>query len=109
MLAAVTCGIYVGWRAPVLTTATTRLQSFAVWENLIFLLNALLFVLVGLQLGVITDDADGSLLDLVGYATVVSLVVIVVRIAWVNVTTYSSARSTGGRASGRGAAAGASG
>jgi monovalent cation/hydrogen antiporter len=87
VLAAVTCGIYVGWRAPVLTTATTRLQSFAVWENLIFLLNALLFVLVGLQLGVITDDADGSLLDLVGYATVVSLVVIVVRIAWVNVTT----------------------
>jgi CPA1 family monovalent cation:H+ antiporter len=71
----------------VLTTATTRLQSFAVWETLIFLLNALLFVLVGLQLGVITDEADGSLLDLVGYATAVSLVVIGVRIAWVNVTT----------------------
>ena len=50
VLAAVTAGIYLGWRAPELITPETRLQSTAVWEILVFLLNATLFILVGLQL-----------------------------------------------------------
>ena len=55
MLAAVTAGIYLGWHTPELTTAQVRLQGVAVWEILQFLLNALLFVLVGLQLPVVID------------------------------------------------------
>ena len=50
VLAAVTAGIYLGWHAPELTTPQVRLQGLAVWEILTFVLNALLFVLVGLQL-----------------------------------------------------------
>src|SRR5919106_157145 len=50
ILAAVTVGIYMGWYTPELTTAQMRLQGTAVWEILFFLLNALLFALVGLQL-----------------------------------------------------------
>ena len=50
MLAAVTAGIYLGWHTPELTTAQVRLQGVAVWEIVQYLLNALLFVLVGLQL-----------------------------------------------------------
>ena len=37
-----------------------RLQGFAVWEMLVFLLNALLFVLIGLQLPLILDGLAGE-------------------------------------------------
>ena len=43
VLAAVTAGIYLGWRTPELTSVQTRLQSEAVWEILVFVINALLF------------------------------------------------------------------
>ena len=52
MIAAVTSGIYLGWHAPELMRPETRLQSLAVWEILVFLMNAFLFALVGLQLPV---------------------------------------------------------
>ena len=58
VLAAVTAGIYLGWRAPELVSPQTRLQSTAVWEILVFLLNATLFILIGLQLPVIVDGLD---------------------------------------------------
>ncbi|MGI8594897.1 MAG: cation:proton antiporter, partial [Solirubrobacteraceae bacterium] len=86
VLAAVTAGIFLGWRAPVLTTATTRLQAGAVWEILIFLLNATLFVLVGLQLGSILDGLSGrSTGELLGYAAAVCAVVVVTRLVWMQV------------------------
>src|SRR5881409_3031051 len=55
VLAAVTAGIYLGWHTPELTTSQVRLQGQAVWEIVQYLLNALLFVLVGLQLPVVVD------------------------------------------------------
>src|SRR5207248_11560921 len=48
VLAVVAAGVYVGWHTPELTTPETRLQGDAFWEILTFLLNGLLFVLVGL-------------------------------------------------------------
>ena len=60
VLAAVTAGIYLGWFTPELTTAQVRLQSVAVWEIVQYLLNALLFVLVGLQLPVVVDALEAS-------------------------------------------------
>ena len=55
VLAAVTAGVYLGWHTPELTSAQVRLQGLAVWEIVQYLLNALLFVLVGLQLPVVID------------------------------------------------------
>jgi Na+/H+ antiporter len=84
VLAAVTAGIYMGWYTPELTTSLVRLQGVAVWEIVQYLLNALLFVLVGLQLPVIVDalgDIPGA--KLIGYAALVSAAVIAVRFAWV--------------------------
>ena len=57
MLAVVTAGVYMGWYTPELTTVQTRLQGSGFWEILTFLLNALLFGLVGLQLRPILDGA----------------------------------------------------
>src|SRR5215217_1089917 len=81
VLAAVTVGIYVGWRAPVIASPAQRLTGFAVWEMLTFLLNALLFVLIGLQLPLIVERlADEPTGTLLGQAVLVSLVVIATRI-----------------------------
>jgi Na+/H+ antiporter len=89
VLAAVTIGIYMGWYTPELTTWQTRLQGLAVWEITFFILNALLFALIGLQLPVILDALSGySPARLVGYAAVVSLAVVGARFLWVIPGTY---------------------
>src|SRR6202008_2841809 len=50
VLAAVTAGLYLGWHSsPGAFSARSRLQSDAFWETLVFLVNAALFVLVGLS------------------------------------------------------------
>ena len=83
VLAAVTAGLYVGWRAPELASAPTRLLGFSFWEVLVYLLNAVLFILVGLQLHPILSGVSGrSVASLVGQAVLVSGVVIAVRLAW---------------------------
>ena len=87
VLAAVTAGIVIGWQAPQISSASMRLQGYAVWETLVFLLNALLFVLIGLQLPLILDGLAGqSAATLIGQAVAVSLTVILTRIAWLQLT-----------------------
>jgi Na+/H+ antiporter len=84
VLAAVTVGFYLGWRSPELSTPAMRLQALPVWETLVFLLNALLFTLIGLQLGPILDELRGETTgDLIIDALVVTATVILVRIVWV--------------------------
>jgi Na+/H+ antiporter len=89
VLATVTVGIYVGWRAPAIASPAQRLTGFAVWELLTFLLNALLFVLIGLQLPFILERlSDRSALTLLGQAALVAIVVAGTRIVWLNTVPY---------------------
>jgi Na+/H+ antiporter len=89
VLAAVTAGLYVGWRAPALASASTRLLGFSFWEVLVYLLNAVLFMLVGLQLQPILADVTGrSVATLILYALLVSAVVIGARVAWLFTVPY---------------------
>ena len=72
-----------GWHTPELTTPSTRMQLFAVWELGTFLLNAVLFLLVGLQLQSVLDEISGrSAGELAGYAALVCAAVILVRLVW---------------------------
>src|SRR5439155_94682 len=83
VLAAVTAGIYMGIKGPSIIAPRTRLQGFMVWDILDFLLNAALFVLVGLQLRQVVNGLGGtSAATLAGYAAAVSAVVIVIRLVW---------------------------
>jgi Na+/H+ antiporter len=83
VLAAVTAGLYIGWRAPELSSAPTRLLGFSFWEVLVYLANAVLFILVGLQLPPILEDLDGTAVaTLVAQGVVVSVVVVAVRVGW---------------------------
>ena len=60
VIAAVTVGIYMGWHTPELTTPIMRMQGISVWEILTFLLNAVLFLLIGMQMPSILDDLSGD-------------------------------------------------
>jgi Na+/H+ antiporter len=89
VLAAVTIGVYMGWYTPELTTERTRLSGDAFWEILVFLVNALLFVLVGLQLRRIIDALAGiSSPRITVYAALVCATVVLVRIVCVPIFTY---------------------
>ena len=84
VLAAVAAGIYGGWKGPELITASTRLNAIAVWSMFVFLLNCVVFILIGLQLpGVMRELGHHSTGELFAYAAAVSGVVILVRPLWV--------------------------
>src|SRR5215207_10438921 len=83
VLAAVTAGLYVGWRNPEIASAPTRLLGFSFWDVLVFLVNAILFILVGLQLHPILSGISGhSAATLLGLAAAVSAAVVATRILW---------------------------
>lgn len=84
VLAVVTAGLGVGWSAPRILDPETRVRARAVWDMVVFILNGLVFILIGLQLPTILDALSGrSLPSLLGLAVAISLTVILVRFAWV--------------------------
>ena len=88
VLAVVTTGLYIG-AINLRLSPGTRLQSLAVWEVVVFLLNGFVFILIGLQLPAIMHGlSDEPLLRLLGYAALISLTAIVVRFLWVFPAAY---------------------
>jgi CPA1 family monovalent cation:H+ antiporter len=89
VLATVTIGVYMGWYTPELTSSRSRLAGNGFWELLIYLVNALLFVLLGLQLRNIVDALEGTpWRTLLADAALVSGAVIAIRLVWVPIFTY---------------------
>jgi len=89
VLAVVTTGLYLGRKSPYITSSGTRLQGFATWELITFLLNGLIFILIGLQLRSVIGGLDAYTPgQLILYAVLVSLTVILVRVIWVFPATY---------------------
>jgi monovalent cation/hydrogen antiporter len=88
VLAVVTCGLVLGFRAPEIASPESRMQGYAMWSILTFLLNATLFILIGLQLPAIVDGLSGEPVgQVVGYAALVTAVVIGMRFVFTNVMT----------------------
>jgi CPA1 family monovalent cation:H+ antiporter len=84
VLATVAAGLCAGWWAPSFMAPETRLRSRAVWDMVAFLLNGLVFILIGLQLLRIVPALATRPLDLlVGLGLLISLAAILVRFAWV--------------------------
>jgi monovalent cation/hydrogen antiporter len=83
VLAVVTCGLYLGWRAPEIASMESRMQGDALWSILTFLLNAVLFVLIGLQLPAIVDGLAGrTASEVIGYSALICAAVILLRYIW---------------------------
>ena len=84
VLGAVSAGLYLGWRSHYAFDADVRLNAVAFWQVLTFALNAILFILLGLQFPGILDNISEqfSTAEIVGYGALVSGVVVGVRMAW---------------------------
>lgn len=84
VLAAVTIGFYHGRQEHLTTSAATRIRTLSFWEMLVFLINAGLFIVIGLQLPGILEGLVGSdERDLLLAAVMVTAVVIAARVLWV--------------------------
>lgn len=84
VLAAVSCGLVLGRRQHAEFTGESRLSLAAVWGFVEFLLTALVFMLIGLQLRGIVGRIEGHDVQwLVLLGTAVSATVIVSRFVWV--------------------------
>jgi Na+/H+ antiporter len=89
VLATVTAGILLGRRSAHYFGPEARLIAYSVWALMIYLLNALVFLLIGLELrSIVESGPPGAVMQWIPAALVVSAVVIVVRIAWVFPATY---------------------
>jgi CPA1 family monovalent cation:H+ antiporter len=99
ILTMVVYAMTVARTAPDVIPARIRIPSYAVWEVAVFLLNALAFVLVGLQLKPIVQDlGTNRLLSYTGVALGVCAAVVLVRIVWVmGATELRGPRTTAAR------------
>lgn len=88
VLATVTAGLYVG-RHLALLSSEERITGGAVWQTMSFILNGLLFTLVGLQLPAVVRGLDGpALTDAITLGLIIAVTGILVRFVWVFPTTY---------------------
>jgi CPA1 family monovalent cation:H+ antiporter len=89
VMAVVAAGIFLGWRTPEITSSATRLQGGPFWGMIEFILNGFVFILIGLKLPDAVRALRGEDMSrLVGYALLISLAVILIRVAWVFPATY---------------------
>jgi CPA1 family monovalent cation:H+ antiporter len=84
VLACVAGGLYLRQHFSAAVAPTTRIQARAVWDFLVFVLNGLIFILIGLQLGALREAIpSGMFLPLILSGVLVSVTAIVVRMIWV--------------------------
>ncbi len=93
VLAVVAAGLVRGRHAPVVASAEMRILARSIWNVLVFLLNVLVFVLIGTQLSEHVARVDGySAARLVRDGILLSAVAILVRFAWVYAALYLPGR-----------------
>jgi CPA1 family monovalent cation:H+ antiporter len=81
VLAVVACAMTIASRS-ILTSARMRVQSYAVWTAVVFVLNVVAFLMMGMQARDIVRDMNGAhLAEAVTFATIVVMIVIVARFA----------------------------
>ena len=88
VLACVAGGLYLRRFYSSAVSPASRLQTRAVWDLVIFVTNALIFVLLGVEFGELIETLPAASLESIGLAGLaVSGIAIVVRLLWVPVAT----------------------
>ncbi|WP_292010661.1 Na+/H+ antiporter [Chryseobacterium sp.] len=85
VMAVVSGGLFMSFRShEMFKTGNTRVNMVGVWNTLIFVMNALVFILIGLELpDIIQGLGETSLMEGIKYGLLISLIVIVVRLLWI--------------------------
>jgi monovalent cation/hydrogen antiporter len=89
VLAVVACGLFLSRRSSEFFSPSVRIQAWAVWDSFTFVLNGLVFVMIGLQLPfVMAGIREYTLGQLILYGLAFSGMVIVLRLLWMFPGTY---------------------
>jgi len=89
ILAVVIAGILYGWYAPQILRGRMRLQALPVWETVVFILNGVLFMLIGLELPVVVRSLPhSSMTQSARLAVLVLAVIVLVRFVWMYGMSY---------------------
>ncbi|NML35781.1 Na+/H+ antiporter [Chitinophaga sp. G-6-1-13] len=85
VLAVVSGGLFLSYRShAIFPDGATRMQMLGVWSTLIFVLNGIIFMLIGLELPTIVHAlGDYSIGDAIRYGLVIAFLTILVRLIWV--------------------------
>ncbi len=89
VLAVVAAGLVRGRYSPEIVSAEMRILARSVWNILVFMLNSLIFMLIGIKLSDVLEKLTMyTVTDLILWGILVSMVAILVRFAWVYPATY---------------------
>lgn len=91
VLAVVSCGLVLGWRQHHSLSAATRIRATAVWAVVVFVMESLVFILIGLSLRGVLSRLGGtwdSVLPLLPAAFTIVAATILSRFAWIVPMTY---------------------
>ena len=89
VLAVVAAGLVRGRYAPEIVSAEMRIMARSVWNVLVFMLNSLIFILIGIQMSDVMDTLGRyPLAQLMLMGAAITLVAVVVRFAWVYPVAY---------------------
>ena len=97
VIGTVAAGLYLGHRGSHIMGADARLTGRAVWDTITFLLNGFVFIVMGLEIPhLLRALTRARAIELVGIGVVITLVLVLVRAAWIFGTVYVPSR-LGGR------------
>jgi Na+/H+ antiporter len=89
VLAVVSGGLFLSYRSKEILNYKARLQATGVWTTLTFILNGLIFILIGLQLPLIVNGLKYySLNEAIRYGLIITGLIIVIRMVWIYAATY---------------------
>lgn len=90
VMAVVTGGLFISYRShEIFKNGSTRLNMLGVWTTVIFVMNAMVFVLIGLSLpSIINGLEESSLIQGIKYGVIISIIIILIRFLWVYPTTF---------------------
>jgi monovalent cation/hydrogen antiporter len=84
VMAVVSGGLFLSARSHTFFAYDSRIQVTSMWQTLVFLLNGIVFILIGLQLPqIVASLTEYSLSNLILYSLLICVVVVVIRILWV--------------------------
>lgn len=93
VLACVAGGLYLQQNLSTAVGPLSRIQTRLVWDLVVFLLNAVVFLILGTQFGALLDSVPAGSIGSIGrFGVIITVVAIVVRLAWVPAVTWLTSR-----------------
>lgn len=89
VIATVVCGLYMSWNGPLRISAATRLQGVFFWDIIVWLIEGILFLIVGFQTRVLIEKSKALPINEILFAiAIISFIVIIARLLWIFPAAY---------------------